>query len=924
MQERNRSHEWTKEGKAMSESIVSDRMTRRTFLKATAATGAVAVVGDKLFGGPVSTLVKSAAGPPATEDKWIPTACRACRIHEPIRVRVVDGVAVKIDGNPEDPVTQGTVCQKSQAGLMMLYNPYRVKTPMKRTNPEKGLGVDPGWVEISWDEALDTVAGVLKPLLDEDSRQFGYAHGFGTLNTRVLESTFGPTGDVKAGAPVCGGGFHTADTRVLMEGVHRADLEYCNYYMVFGANSKGSAKSAVEITRPYAQARARGMKTVVIDPVLAEAAQLADEWIPIRPATDHAFALAMANALVHELGLVDWEHIKLRTNGPYLIGPDEEYVRSKTETYEDEYRENLTFGKPYIWDSVDNEAKLFDDPTIKDFALEGTYTVDGVECQPAWQLFKEFLKPYTAKWASPITTVPAETIRRIAKEFGEAAQIGQTMTFYDDPDGPYTIPYRPVAVSLGKGAQGHFHATLISRAIFLLRVVTGAANVVGSTNGGSGANNKMFPAGDGVMAPADRWVAYGFKYPPDKTTDLHAWPSSYFAGPHVLRSLQHPEEYHLPYRIKARMVNYTNELRSRGNAELVVQALNTIPFTFAISYHFDEPTELADIVFPESSYLDRWEVISFRVAGNEFEPYREVAGGFNILRQPVVERQYDSKDAMDVMMLIADRLGRLDQWNAAINASLRLKEEYQLEAGKQYEWKDVLDRQLKSTWGDEFGLEWFKVHGFKGRPAKSRKDWYSVTKAPETRQALWDEFYVFLRERYKAFRAEHGLAPQPEWEAQMIPLPAWQGIWPLDEAPADHDLYAVNFAYGFGFMCMAMDNPWLAEYPLAFNPYHMSIWINPETAQKKGLQTGDLIRVLSQFTGGTGEPFTVEGEVLVTEGIHPEVLGIPGCANNFSANINAIARQGTHFNTLVPSDLKYHDPIGGNICFCTRVKVEKV
>jgi anaerobic selenocysteine-containing dehydrogenase len=925
MQERNRSHERTKEeGKTMSESIVSDKMTRRTFLKATAATGAVAAVGDKLFGGPVSALSKGAVAAPTTDDKWVPTACRACRWHEPVRVRVVDGVAVKIDGIPGEPNTQGKICGLAQSGLMMLYNPWRVKTPMKRTNPVKGIGVDPGWVEISWDEALDTVASALKPLLETDSRQFAVAHGFGTLNTRVIEGTFGPLGECKAGAPVCGGGFHLADTRTVMNGVHATDFEYCNYYLVFGGNWQNSAKAPINTVRPYMKARARGMKTIVFDPVQADGARLADEWIQILPGTDHAVALAMVNTLVNELGLVDWEHIRLRTNGPYLIAADGDYARSKTETYVDEYREQLTFGKPYVWDPVDNTAKVFDDPTIKDFALEGTYTVDGVECQPAWQLFREFLKPYTAEWAEPITTVPAVTIRRIAKEYGEASQIGATMTFYDDPEGPYTLPYRPVSVFISKGTQGHYNGVLICRAIGLLRIVTGAASVVGSVKDSDAGAALLYPAGDGVIAPGNRWIQWDFKYPPDVVTDTLIWSgrrgmATYYGGPHVLRSLLHPEEYHLPYHVKARLVNYTNELRSRGNAELVVEALNSIPFTFAISYHFDEPTEMADIVFPESSYLDRWEVVTVRAASHEFEAAKEAAASaLTVLRQPVVERLY-GRDSMDIMRDIADRLGRLAKWNEAINASLRLPDHLKLDPNTQYEWKDVLDRQLKTTWGDEYGLEWFKVHGYKGNPAKSRKIWYAFTKGPETRLPLYDEFFLFLRERYKAFREENGLDPMPELYAKMIPLPEWQGIWPMDEASPDYDLYAVNFQNTAGFMCMAMDNPWLMEYSLTFQPYHMGVWINPKTARKKGITTGDRIKIVSQF-----EDHTVYGEALVTEGIHPECLGIAGCYGSFSANVKPVAREGTHFNTLTSSELKHHDPVGGNIQFCVKVKVEKV
>ena len=89
----------------------------------------------------------------AGEDVWIPTACSLCYSHCPIRVRRVNGVVKKIEGNPECPGVNGRICPRGLSGIMLLYDPSRVNVPLKRINPDKGIVKDPGWVEISWDEA---------------------------------------------------------------------------------------------------------------------------------------------------------------------------------------------------------------------------------------------------------------------------------------------------------------------------------------------------------------------------------------------------------------------------------------------------------------------------------------------------------------------------------------------------------------------------------------------------------------------------------------------------------------------------------------------------------------------------------------------------------------------------------------------------
>ena len=100
------------------------------------------------------------------EDKWINTSCGGCYAQCGIKVRVVDGVVVDLEGNPDTPAGSGRICAKGTAQLMTLYDRHRLNYPVKRTNPQKGVGVDPKWERISWEEALDTIVSKLKNMKD--------------------------------------------------------------------------------------------------------------------------------------------------------------------------------------------------------------------------------------------------------------------------------------------------------------------------------------------------------------------------------------------------------------------------------------------------------------------------------------------------------------------------------------------------------------------------------------------------------------------------------------------------------------------------------------------------------------------------------------------------------------------------------------
>ena len=242
-------------------------------------------------------------------------------------VHLEDGVVTKIEGNPDCPPNYGNLCSRGQAAIMSLYNPYRVKTPLVRTNPEKGLDVDPEWKEVSWEEALSVIADKFKKVRDKDPRGLLMFEGFGDRDSIMMtpfSSAFGTTNVVGSHGPLCT--IHYA-SMLVHAGVPEAvaDMEHCEYLVSFG-RSLGPNFATTGAVRRFTQAMDRGMKLVVFDPHCSIEASKG-EWIPIRPGSDLACLLSMAHVMMHEGLKQDTWFLKNRTNAPYLINNDGNYQR---------------------------------------------------------------------------------------------------------------------------------------------------------------------------------------------------------------------------------------------------------------------------------------------------------------------------------------------------------------------------------------------------------------------------------------------------------------------------------------------------------------------------------------------------------------------------------------------------------------------
>jgi anaerobic selenocysteine-containing dehydrogenase len=284
-------------------------LTRRKFLKLSAFTSAAVGVNQMmgLFHTPVASPLQEDSQN-AFEEKWVPTSCLNCPARCAIRVRTVNGKAVKITGNPFSLVSEGKVCPRAHIGLQVLYDPGRIYSPLKRTNNEKGKIIDPKWVSISWDQALDEITSRLKSL--RDNSQTEKLLLFWGLNTVSSEDLVLRFADAFGTPNLISGNALDMETEKsgnwMADGHYSStayDLDHSNYILAFGADMLESCKPLSRFLRKWGKLRRENpnrTKVVVIHPRYSVTAAKCDEWIPIHPGTDAALAMALGHVIVSE------------------------------------------------------------------------------------------------------------------------------------------------------------------------------------------------------------------------------------------------------------------------------------------------------------------------------------------------------------------------------------------------------------------------------------------------------------------------------------------------------------------------------------------------------------------------------------------------------------------------------------------------
>ena len=831
-------------------------------------------------------------------------------------VRIRDGVVVRVEGNPDAPPNYGTLCPKSNSEVLGHYNPYRIKNPMVRTNPEKGLDVDPMWKEVTWNEALNLVAEKLRPILEEDPRGLVMCEGWGNRDTILrlpFMQAFGSPNSIGSHGPLCT--VHYA-SGLVQAGfpVAIVDLEHCNYHITLG-RSLGPNFSTNTSIRKLAKALDRGMKLIVVDPRCSpEAAK--GRWVPIRPGTDYAFLLAMAHVMIHEIGLFDEWFLRHRTNAPYLVKEDGGYVRDEKT------------GRPLIWDEAEGRAVGFD-LKPKEPALEGVYQYQGQTIRPGFDLIKEEFLKYTPEWATEITTVPPETVRLIAGEFVEHANIGATI----DIDG-FTFPLRPVSLNVERNVTNHRGGTYADLTGKIINMLVGNIEVPGGclTNGPRGPY--LAPGEDGVVAPGYEAKGEPFKFPPDHIDCTEFYPNKHTAPHLTAQAILNPGRYHHDYEVKAWMTSGSNPIRKTAQPEMWVEVFKKIPFHFSIAYHVDEPTVLADVVLPEHGVLERKRVEVFH---RQHQAMDDEVNGLQMiqLRQPVPPL-FNTRHTDDILTDLAERLGILygpgglyDHLNnnfdfLSKDDGLNLADDYKLDLDRRYTLDEIYDRQIRS-WKyntEGLGLADIEKTGFLAHRV-SRKNFYNYYYYPgdTTRHPFYFEHLKVVGDRLRRDLETAGIDFPGISDSEYVfdlyrPIPHWVENSEL-QGPAEYDLWAFNWRTIFysNDQSNLVGNPWLAEL-FESDPTEGTVCLNTETALRKGLSEGDWVVVESRYGRG-------EGRVHASEIFHPDAVGISGCYGLGAVGMNPLSGQGLHFNSLLPMDDHTLDGVSAGMEVAPRVRVYK-
>ncbi|NLO28806.1 MAG: molybdopterin-dependent oxidoreductase [Actinobacteria bacterium] len=827
-------------------------------------------------------------------------------------IHMQDGVVTRVEGNPAASPNYGSLCPRGASQLMNLYNPYRVKTPLVRTNPEKGLDVDPGWKEVSWDEAMALVIEKLNQVRTKDPRGLLVMEGFGNRDSLLRDHfahAFGTPNVVGSHAPLCS--IHYASNLVHAGCPEQvAEMDYCEYLLTFG-RSLGPNFATTGAIRRFTKAMDRGMKLVVIDPRCSVEASKG-EWIPIRPGSDYACLLAMAGTMLNEgLPFDEW-FMKHRTNAPYLINPAGDY-----------HRDPLT-GKPMMWDAAAGCARAFD-AEFADIALTGAYTVDGVACRTGFDLIREEFRQYTPEWAEGICTVPAATIRRIAGEFVKHAKIGSTIQI----DG-FTFPFRPASVNTHRGITNHRGGTYAELTAKLMNMLVGNIEVPGGCVGDSMRGPLLEPDDDGVLRPQFRAQAFPFKFPPDTIDGNEFYPHKN-ATPHLaVQAMLDPARYHLDYSIEVWLNLGANAIRKNAQPEKYVEAMRNVPFVVSVAYHMDEPTIMADVVLPEHANMER-DIVSVLVPPHQTTG-GELYGADTVRVRQAVPALFNTRHCDDILTDIAEGTGVLygpggvyDRLNRSMN-DLVLTDGFYLGEGtldvdRRHTREEIQDQLLK-TWprGDGKGLAEINQEGFFRQP-RSRKEFFTYYFSPGdgVRHPFYFERLKKTGDSLRAQLREVGIAypgiadEETVWE-QYRPIPHWIENSEI-QAPPEYDLWVVNWKspYHPHDSGNPEGNPWLAEL-YAQDPFDFAVFMNAATAAKKGLKDGDRVTVESRY-GRTS------GALRVTELLHPDALGIPGNYGLGTLQSNPLIRQGTFYNSLLSIDDNTLDAISAGQEISPRVRV---
>jgi len=701
-------------------------LSRRRFLKISTGAAGMAVAGRAFPSLPVLAPSDTAA-----DIQTIPTFCDICFWKCGAVAYLKDGALWKIEGNPEDPLCHGRLCPRGTGGIGAVNDPDRLKAPLVR----KERRGQEEWVEVTWDEALETIA---KKMLAIKS-QYGpesmalFSHGIGGNFFKHLFKAYGSPNLAAPSFAQCRGPRDTGFELTFGDSVgspERTDIKNARCLVLIGSHL-GENMHNTQV-QEFAEAVGSGASIIVADPRFSIAASKANFYLPIKPGTDMALLLAWMNVLVSE--------------------------------------------KLYDIDYVDEYGFGFD-------------------------AFAASIATYTPEWAYPETGIDPRTIRETAREMARhkpasLVHPGRHVTWYGDD------------------AQR-------SRAIALLNALLGSWGRKGGFYTPVHMEIPKYPYPDYPAPESGRVDNPDNQYP--------------FAGEALTTGIRQATATGSPYPIKGWMVYATNLLQALPNPDETIKAIQNLDLLVVVDVIPSEIAGWADVVLPESVYLERYDDLNTPW-------FREAFVG---LRQPVVEPPADQKPNWWMAKKLAHKLG-LDGY---------------------FPWHDIeeyLDTRLRAGGYSLAELE------NSGIVVGDRQPIYFEEGVPP-------EFYTPSGkiEFYSPQLADAGFDPVPTYTPPQEPPP---GSFRL--------LYGRAPMHSFS---RTQTNPLLLEMM-----DENEVWVNAAMARRLGFATGDYVRLKNQ-QGVISHPVRVKATKL----IRPDCVYMVHGFGHRSKGIRASARRGASDAILI-------------------------
>ncbi|HEX8979852.1 MAG TPA: molybdopterin oxidoreductase family protein [Parasulfuritortus sp.] len=625
--------------------------------------------------------ITDTADSPTLHEEVRTTTCYMCACRCGIKVHLKNGEVRFIEGNPDHPLNQGVLCAKGSSGIMKQYSPARLTMPLRRKpGADRGAGE---FEEISWDEAFAMLEERLAKIRSTDPKKFALFTGRDQMQalTGLFARQFG-TPNYAAHGGFCSvnmaaGLIYTIGGSFWEFG--GPDLDRAKLFVMIGtAEDHHSNPMKIALSK----FKRNGGRFISINPVRTGYSAIADEWIPIKPGTDGALLLALVHEIIKQ-GLYDRDFLVKYSNAAELVNvaadsPEQGmFVR-----FEVPQEEGCFDPQNKLWWDRELDRPVSTHTPGVEPRLMGEFTLpDGTPVKPSFQLLKERVAQYTPEWASGITGIPVETIVRLAHEMGVTARdqkIELPIAWTDVWDNEHqTITGNPVAFHAMRGLAAHSNGFHTIRALGILMSILGTIDRPGGFRHKAPFPRPIPPCAKTPTRPEDvqpdmplNGMPLGWPADPD---DLFVDDAGNPVRIDKAFSWEYPLSVHGlmhnvitnawrgdPYQIDTLLIFMANmSWNSTMNAEQVRGMLNDkdgngdykIPFIAVCDAFQSEMVAFADLVLPDTTYLERHDVMSMLD-----RPISEFDGPVDSVRIPVLPPTGQCKPFQEVLIEMGTRL----------------------------------------------------------------------------------------------------------------------------------------------------------------------------------------------------------------------------------------------------------------------------